>query len=300
MPRKLIAIANPISGKGKAAKLGPRLARLARESGVEIHLRLTTHAGHSQELAHDARAEGYDAIVACGGDGTVNDIVNGMRDNPLPLMLVAMGTGNVLAKEIGATANPMRYAQALREWRLLSRDLGQLNGGRLFTCFVGAGFDGECTRQIKEARQGGSMKMWQYVPAIWRAIASANFTTISATLDGSHRVEGASFALAAITPAYGGPLALTPQAKANDGLLDVLTIHEPITFLSVMRLLALGFVRQIASHRRAKVTRATTVALEAREPGGREVPIQVDGDFAGYLPVDCRMLPGALQMLDPR
>ncbi|NUO17622.1 MAG: acylglycerol kinase family protein, partial [Planctomycetaceae bacterium] len=81
MPRKLIAIANPISGKGKAARLGPRLARLARESGVEIHLRLTTHAGHSQELAHDARAEGYDAIVACGGDGTVNDIVNGMRDS---------------------------------------------------------------------------------------------------------------------------------------------------------------------------------------------------------------------------
>lgn len=300
MPRKLIAIANPISGKGKAARLGPRLARLARESGVEIHLRLTTHAGHSQELARDAKAEGYDAIVACGGDGTVNDIVNGMRDNPLPLMLVAMGTGNVLAKEIGATSNPLRYAQALREWKLLTRDLGQLDSGRLFTCFVGAGFDGECTRQIKEARQGGSMKMWQYVPAIGRAIATADFTTISAALDGGRKVEGASFALVSITPAYGGPLALTPQAQADDGLLDLLTIHEPITFLSVMRLLALGFLRQMHTYRRAKWTRATSVALEAREPGGREVPIQVDGDFAGFLPVGCRIVPGALQMLDPR
>src|SRR5690349_16578831 len=235
MPR-LLAIANPISGKGRASRLGPRLARLARESGVEIHLRLTTHAGHSRELARDAKHEGYDGIVSCGGDGTLNDVINGMKDNPLPVMLIAMGTGNVLAKEIGASHNPLSYLRALKEWKLLTRDLARMQDGRLFACFIGAGFDGECTRQIKEARGMGAMKMIQYVPAIWRAIKSADFTAINVSADGA-AVKTANFALASITPSYGGPLALTPDAIADDGKIDVLTVHERIGFLSVLRML---------------------------------------------------------------
>lgn len=298
MPR-LIAIANPISGRGRAAKLGPRLAKLARQSGVEIHLRLTTHAGHSRELARDARREGYDGIVACGGDGTVNDVINGMKDAPLPVMLVAMGTGNVLAKEIGANHNPLRYLNALREWKLLTRDLGRMHDGRLFACFVGAGFDGECTRQIKEARGSGSMKMMQYVPAIWRAIKAANFSAIAVKADNKDLAQS-NFALASITPSYGGPLALTPSAVPDDGQMDVLTIHEPIGVLSVLRMLAFAFMRRMPAHPHAKVTRACRVEISAREPDGRPVPIQVDGDFAGYLPVSCEILPKALTMFNPR
>lgn len=298
MPR-LLAIANPISGRGRAAKLGPRLAKLARQSGVEIHLRLTTHAGHSQELARDAKREGYDGIVACGGDGTLNDVINGMKDAPLPVMLVAMGTGNVLAKEIGASHNPMRYLRALREWKLLKRDLGRLHDGRLFACFIGAGFDGECTRQIKEARGKGAMKMIQYVPAIWRAIKAANFSAIQVKVDGA-ALPLANFSLASITPSYGGPLALTPGAIANDGRIDVLTIHEPIGVLSVLRMLTYAFFRCMPSHPHAKITRAARVEIAAQEPDWRQVPIQVDGDFAGYLPVSCEVLPSALTMFNPR
>lgn len=297
--KRLLAIANPISGRGRASKLGPRLARLARDSGVEIHLQLTTHAGHSQELARDAKHEGFDGIVACGGDGTLNDIINGMKEAPLPIMLVAMGTGNVLAKEIGANHNPMRYLRALREWKLLTRDLARMQDGRLFACFIGAGFDGECTRQIKEVRRTGSMKMIQYVPAIWRAIRSADFSAITLKADGVE-LKPANFALASITPSYGGPLALTPGAIADDGKIDVLTIHERIGFFSVLRMLAYAFFRRMPSHPHALVTRATRVAISAREKDGRQVPIQVDGDFAGYLPASCEVLPKALTMFNPR
>jgi diacylglycerol kinase family enzyme len=297
--KRLLAIANPISGRGRAAKLGPRLAKLARLSGVEIHLRLTTHAGHSQELARDAKREGYDGIVSCGGDGTLNDVINGMKDAPLPVMIVAMGTGNVLAKEIGASHNPMRYLGALREWKLLTRDLARMQDGRLFACFIGAGFDGECTRQIKEVRRTGSMKMMQYVPAIWRAIKSANFKSIAVKADDAS-LQTANFALASITPSYGGPLALTPHAIADDGKIDVLTIHEPIGFFSVLRMLLYAFFRRMPSHPHAKITRATRVEITAQEADGRQVPIQVDGDFAGYLPVSCEMLPKALTMFNPR
>lgn len=298
MPR-LLAIANPISGRGRAAKLGPRLAKLARQSGVEIHLRLTTHAGHSQELARDAKREGYDGIVACGGDGTLNDVINGMKDAPLPVMLVAMGTGNVLAKEIGASHNPMRYLHALREWKLLKRDLGKTQDGRLFSCFVGAGIDGECARQIREARGPGSMRMIQYVPATMRAIKVANYSNLSLIADGKP-LAPASFAFAAITPCYGGPLALTPKAIANDGQFDVLTIHEPMRALSLLRMLAYAFLRRLPSHPHAQTLRASRIELTANEPDGRKVPMQIDGDFAGYLPVSCEVLPNALTMFNPR
>ena len=295
MPRRLLAIANPISGRGRAADLAPRLEELARRAEVQIELRLTQHRGHARDLAAAAQVEGFDAVISVGGDGTMNEVVNGLGPGGLPLVIVPRGTGNVLAKELRAPKDPLRCVQALRAWQVKQRDLGRLNGERLFACFVGAGFDGECTRALSERR--GAIRMSNYLPIMWRAVRDSDYQGLSYELDGASSCGPFSYVLAAITPAYGGPIELVGGADPADGALDVFALKGRIRPLRLGWILARAFAGRLGSYGCASVQRGTAVVLAASEPDQREVPIQVDGDFAGYLPARCEILPGAMSYL---
>ena len=285
--RRLLVIANPISGRGNARRLLPHFRELAEASGIEIEIKLTEHAGHGREVAANASDVGFDGVVAVGGDGTVNEVVNGLGPHGLPLMVVPQGTGNVLAKELRASRKVMDYLDCLLEWRIGHRDLGRLSNGRLFSCFVGAGFDGQCTRALAERK--GAIRMSKYVPIMWNAIKHSDFTTLRVTSD--DRCEAhVNYSLVSITPEYGGPMWLTGKAKPDDGHFDVLTVHERITPLSLVKLLAFAMTRRMGRAQSTRFFRTAKVKIEAEE----EVPIQVDGDFAGFLPFEAEILPGAL------
>lgn len=285
--RRLIAIANPISGRGHARRLLPHFAELAREAEVVIDIALTERAGHGRELAAAAREQGYDGVIAVGGDGTVNEIVNGLGAFGLPLMVIPQGTGNVLAKELRASRKVMDYLEAVREWRIGKRDLGRMQDGRLFSCFVGAGFDGQCTRALAE--RDHSIHVAQYVPIMWGAVKHSDFTTLRVHSDDQCEAQ-VSYALVSITPEYGGPMWLTGKARPDDGRFDVLTLHERVTPLSLLKLVAFAMLRRMGKARSTRFFRTTKVKVEAEE----EVPIQVDGDFAGFLPFEAEIIPNAL------
>jgi diacylglycerol kinase family enzyme len=287
--RKLLAIANPISGRGHAMRLLPKLAAFADKAGVLIDVQLTERPGHGRELATHAEGKGFDAVIAVGGDGTINEVINGIGPHGLPLLVVPLGTGNVLAKELRATRNLARYINPLRNWRTRKRDLGKLQDGRLFACFVGAGFDGQCTKALAERK--GAIHITQYLPIMWRAVRESDFSTLRVDADEKAPVSGASYALVSITPEYGGPLALTGKARADDGRFDVLTIHERITPISLLKLVGYAFVRRMGRASSASFLRCTKVEIDAEE----KVPIQVDGDFGGYLPISAEVLPNALR-----
>lgn len=293
--KRILAIANPISGRGLARKLAPRIEERAAKAGVRIETRFTDHAGHGCELAAQARAQGYDGVLGFGGDGTLNEIINGMGANGLPLGIVPLGTANVLAKEVRARRDPAHVARALARWRLLRRDLGQLDNGRLFACFLGAGFDGECTRALKQ--RAGAIRMIDYLPIMWQAVRNSDFRGIR--VNDGEGVRIASYALCAITRHYGGPLELASGAIPDDGQFEILTMHRPVTPLVLARMLVFAFVRALRASRATSFSKAADVTIDAGD-GGRPVPIQVDGDYAGELPVECTTLPGALTIIDPR
>ncbi|MBK8256720.1 MAG: diacylglycerol kinase family lipid kinase [Polyangiaceae bacterium] len=299
----LSVIINPISGRGSARKLPERFERLAREVGMTVDMRLTQREGHAKELAESARQKA--AVVACaGGDGTINEVVNGLGAGGPPLLLVPTGTGNALAREVGAHADPVRYAASLRERRTVTRDLGRLHDGRLFAGLVGAGFEAECVRVYKEVRTG-SIGRFQYVKLMggfmWRAIADSDFQTLQLTTDlPSPPVPLASWVLLAISPVFGGPVRFLPHANPNDGLLDALVMRDRVRLYSVLRMLVLGLIHQTRLSSKVDFVTSTHVRLDAHEPDGRPVPYQVDGDFAGYLPIEVEMLPGALTLVAPR
>jgi diacylglycerol kinase family enzyme len=291
--RRLLAIANPISGRGHASRILPRLDGLASGADVHIDVTVTQHPGHARELASGAAGAGYEAVIAVGGDGTINEVINGLGPHGLPLLVVPLGTGNVLAKELRATRQLARYVKPLREWRLRKRDLGRLSDGRLFACFVGAGFDGQCTRALSERK--GSIHIAQYVPIMWKAVRQSDFTTLHVSSGNGESERGVSYALVSITPEYGGPLSLTGKARPDDGRFDVLTVHERITPLSLLKLVAYGVVHRMGQAASTKFFRCTEVQVRADE----EVPIQIDGDFGGFLPISAEVLPHALRYFQP-
>ncbi len=291
--RRVLAIANPVSGRGRAKKQLPKFVDAAQSADVEMLVRYTDSAGHATEIAREGVGRGVDGVVSVGGDGTLNEVVNGIGESHVPVLVVPQGTGNVLAKEIAAKASASYIHKALARWNVRRRDLGKMADGRLFTCFVGAGFDAECCRLIMENRSGG-MRMLQYLPAMVRAVANSRFKTIKVSVD-DEVCEGASYALVSITPAYGGPIELTSDAVADDGLFDVLSTHSDLSVTNVTRLVGRAALRNLKRAKDTRISRGTTVEISADE----KVPIQVDGDFAGYLPVRVEMLAGALRLLNP-
>lgn len=217
----------------------------------------------------------------------VNEIVNGLGAFGLPLMVIPQGTGNVLAKELRASRKVMDYLEAVREWRIGKRDLGRMQDGRLFSCFVGAGFDGQCTRALAE--RDHSIHIAQYVPIMWGAVKHSDFTTLRVHSDEQCEAQ-VSYALVSITPEYGGPMWLTGKARPDDGRFDVLTLHERVTPLSLLKLVAFAMLRRMGKAQSTRFFRTVKVKVEADE----EVPIQVDGDFAGFLPFEAEIIPNAL------
>lgn len=300
--RVLSVIINPISGRGSAQRLPERFERLGREVGMTVEVHLTERAGHAKELAEAARQNA--AVVACaGGDGTMNEVVNGLGAGGPPLLLVPTGTGNALAREVGAHADPVRYAPSLREGRTVIRDLGRLHDGRLFACFVGAGFEAECVRVYKNVRTG-SIAPLRYVSLMgslmWQAIAASDFQTLQLTTEsGAQREPSASWVLLAVSPVFGGPVRFVPHAIPDDGQLDALVMRDRVRLYSVLRMLVLGLIGRTRWSSEVGFAASTRMRLDAREPDGRRVPYQVDGDFAGYLPIEVEMLPGALTLVAP-
>jgi diacylglycerol kinase (ATP) len=289
MQRRILAIANPISGRGHAARLAGEFRELARLSDVQIDFEVTGTAGDGRKLAAAAGAEHYDAVAAVGGDGTINEIINGLGPNGLPLMVLREGTGNALAKEIGASRRALDYVDALRVWRVHRRDLGRLEGGRLFACFVGAGFDGQCTRAL--AQRSRSIHIARYLPIMWNAIRHSDFRSLDVDAGDDAHERNVSYALISITPEFGGPIWLTRGAEPDDGRFDVLTVHEPVSPRTLVNFVAHAALGRVDRMRSTKLFRTARVRIQADEA----VPIQVDGDFAGFLPIQAEILPDALR-----
>jgi diacylglycerol kinase family enzyme len=132
---------------------------------------------------------------------------------------------------------------------------------------------------------------------MWRAVLNSDYRGIRVQCGESTRVG--NFALCAITPCYGGPIELTSQARPDDGRFEVLTVHQPVTPMALVKLLGFAFLRAMRASPAARFAEGAEVQIDA-PTSDRPVPVQVDGDYAGELPVRCECLPGALQLIDPR
>ncbi len=292
--RNAALIYNPLSGRlrWKRQRDLDRATHLLDAYGIRIVRIPTTGAGSATALAREQVAAGRDLIIACGGDGTVNEVVNGMAGSRVPLALLPAGTGNVLAKELGLPWDIWRAAEYIPAGEVRRIALGRA-GERYFICMAGVGVDANTVYRLS-VKTKLSLGMLSYWIESFRQLLEYEFPLFSV------RVEGQGFQAALLivsrTKNYGGPVQLTRRADLFSDEFEVCLFQRRNRFLYLLYFLALqaGLLERFRDVRFLRTRR-----VEA-QPGKQRIQVQVDGELAGTLPMDFVIVPEALSLLVPR
>ena len=287
--KRALMIVNPAArGVPEVEQLRDAISTLA---GWEATLEATTGAGHATELARGAAQRSVDAVIGCGGDGTMNEVANGLAGSDTAMATVRGGTANVWAKEIGAPKDPSKAVRVLVDGELRSMDLG-MAGDSYFLLMAGIGFDASIVQRVSPRLKRWSGALAYAVPTFGRAFGHRSIST-ELVVDQDTLGKPLYWLLLGNTRNYGGILDLTHQAKADDGLLDFCLVqHGGLPRLAWLAIWALFRRHQD----RAEVVYRTFKSLDVQTPG---LPVQVDGEYVGETPMTFRVAPGALKVIVP-
>jgi YegS/Rv2252/BmrU family lipid kinase len=301
---RALLIYNAAAGQRDLRGAVHEVAAFLRASGWDLQLRETSRRGDATLFARAAVDSGLDVVLTAGGDGTINETLNGLAYSPVALGVLPTGTANVWAQEIGLPVprllspdlNPLlSSARQLAEGLVRTIDLGRA-GSRYFMMYGSVGFDADIVRDMEtqtdlKAQLGG----WAYYLA--GAAAAWRFRGIQTTLviDGRRLRRNIWAVMAANTQLYGGIMRIAADARADDGLLDIVVVegHGP---LATLRHYAGFILRGLWADPQVETYRARSVEVRTRRP----MPVQLDGDLAGTTPVTISIAPLALRVLVPR
>lgn len=215
-------IINPIAGGSKTSTLWPDIERRIKKLRIEYHSVFTQGVGHATELAKAAIKEGFKKIFVVGGDGTLNEVINGIDLNQTTVGIIPTGSGNDLAKMIGLK-DINDGLVSFQHQNKRSIDLGKMRG-RYFVNNLGIGFDAQVAKraQILKVSRGGM----DYLVSVLSILYGFKAFQIEVVADG-YRFCGKIMSLCMGNgQSHGGMFLLTPQAIIDDGLLDICIIQE--------------------------------------------------------------------------
>ena len=293
-------IANPISGGGAAYRKAQVLSARLTKLGMPCRVLTTGRTFHGRELARESAGESS-VVVAVGGDGTVNEVVEGLAGTETPLVVLPTGTANVLAHELRITRHVGSALKAIVRGRHRHMDLGHVidpqddpNRRNWFACMASCGFDAAVARSMHLQRTG-SINYGHYVPVTVKAFCDYTYPSLSVKLDGCWWPREVRHVVICNTRSYGGPFRIATKAHCDDGLFDVVLLEHggPVWMLAYM---AAMVVRAQFVLPGVKMVRARGVRVESRGPA----MYQLDGDFVGYTPFEVEMEAGALPVLTAR
>ena len=300
MSEQAIFLVNPASANGRTAKRWPKLQARARELGLDGEALLSEHPGHLVELARQAAGEGR-LIVVVGGDGTLNEVVNGLAGSAAEVAILPNGTGQdfgrthgiptgfdeAVAVALGASARPVDLGRAV------FADGAGAGSPRVFANVGSVGMSGAVARRANSmSKRLGGRTVFYY--ALVREFLAWENTEVTVTSDGGERRGRMHDVIVANGRWHGGGMKLAPDAHADDGLFDVVLIGD-VTKLDFVTTSPKLYSGGHVHHPRVDVLRSATVAVEAAVP----LPVELDGEVAGTTPVRFEVEPGALRLRAP-
>lgn len=265
--------------------------RLLEACGIQCSLLPTTGPGSATELARREVAAGRDLIIVCGGDGTVNEAVNGMAGSRVPLALLPAGTGNVLAKELGLSWDIHRAAEYIPRGEVRRIALGRA-GDRHFICMAGAGADAAIVNHLKTGAKTrlGLLSFWLEG---FHQLFTYPFSAFRVEVDGES-FEAAQL-IVSRTRHYGGPVMLTRRADLFQDRFEIVLFPRHNRFVYLLYFLA----QLVGELERFPGARFLTAQKVQATTSGERVLVQMDGEAAGALPAEFRIVPDALSLVVP-
>lgn len=300
MARLLVAV-NAAAGGGRARAAGDRAVPALRAAGHDVRQVATDGAAAMESALRLAVADdATDAVVVVGGDGSLHVAVNALARTGLPLGIVAAGTGNDVARCLGLPHDDPEAAVALIVAALAAdpvpvRDVDavRVSTGRWFVGMLSAGFDAAVNeRANRMTRLSGTPR---YVVAVLLEVARLRPRRYRVTIDRDTRRLDAVLVTVGNTASIGGGMRLAPDARVDDGLLDVL-VATPLSRWALLRLFPRVFRGTHVTDEHVSIERGRVVTIDVDDRG--PIPVTyADGERFGPLPVTLQVVPGALRVL---
>ena len=294
----LLAI-NPVSGRGRGVKQRSLIEAGLHEQGSRFRTVISTHAGHTADLVSEAVQDGCRRVLIAGGDGSFGEAVNGLfaqnvvAADAVTLALLPVGTGNDWARGHGL---PTELGAAIRlatHGRAQPHDAGLIEfavtgSRRWFINVAGTGFDAAVVERMPSRRLG----RLAYVIGLLRGLSAYGPLPLQLAFDGRREKLDALVVFACIGSTCGGGMRVAPEARSDDGLLD-LTLIRYLKPLQILRDIRRLFDGTLPSHPKVSCWKTTRVSLDG--PAG--TPVEADGEPVGHLPVEVSVLPAALRVV---
>jgi YegS/Rv2252/BmrU family lipid kinase len=282
-----VVILNPAANSDRARRERTRIEALAENCQVCT----TSGRGEAETLARHAANEGFTKIVAAGGDGTINEVVNGLAGTESMLGLLPMGTVNVFASELGLPSHDLESC-----WRVIEEghtrvvDLPNANG-KYFVQLAGVGLDAQAVKETSASLKHNFGPLSYLISAA--QIAARQPPRLFIESDGREKMEG-SFVLIGNGRRYGGPFPFFKQAMLDDGLLDVVAFKQ-LGYFEILRYLQEVFFS--SDIRVPEIEYFQTKRL--RISSDDDVPVELDGELVGSCPVEFEIREKTLRVLAP-
>jgi YegS/Rv2252/BmrU family lipid kinase len=255
-----------------------------------VDVLVTVGRDHATKLAQRAVDSGCELVVAAGGDGTLNEVLQALAGTNAILGVVPVGTVNLWAAEAGLPASADELVQLFHALQPRRVDVG-LAGDRHFLLMASIGLDAAAVQTV-DARLKQKIGRWAYAVSLARLAGKYKGSDIRVSIDGTAIRSTALMMVIGNTRRYAGRLQVTPDAIADDGLLDLVVVRGGRVWNGLPQVVAV--LTGIPALRRSLLHgRARTIEVDSEEP----LPIQIDGDFYGFTPVRLGVQPGALRVI---
>jgi len=299
-------IYNPIAGKGGAAALLPEVEAELKQAGIQYDLVVTTAPWHAAELAWEAVKQGVDVVVAAGGDGTANEVLNGLMlakkagDGEAVMGILTVGRGNDYAFGMGVPADWHDGVKALADGRRKRLDVGLVTGelypqGRYFGNGIGVGFDAVVGFVAARSKLTGFMS---YLVAAVKTISMYfNAPTVELTLDDETLTQPCLMVSIMNGTRMGGTFHMSPASMGDDGLMDLCIVGE-VSRMGIIKLIPRFMAGTQAGHPAVAYKQTRTLTVKAVKG---TLPAHADGETLcteGH-ELSVELFPQAIQMIVP-
>lgn len=272
---KVLAIINPIAGGGSKVELPELLRERIDAELFDLEIAFTQYAGHAGVLANDAALRGYYAVIAVGGDGTINEVAATLRDTQTALGIIPCGSGNGLARHLDIPVNPLGAVEIINRNIVKPLDYCSVNDVPFF-CTCGVGFDAHVSEKFAKSKRRGAFTYLQKALVEYLRYRNTEYTII--TEDGKVLTEKAFLIACGNASQYGNNAFITPNANMHDGEIDV-TVLLPFTPLDTAMLGLLLFTKHIDQDTNINSFRAKQLTIKRPTAGVMHIdgePVMMD------------------------
>ncbi|WP_408010362.1 diacylglycerol/lipid kinase family protein [Pseudalkalibacillus sp. A8] len=287
-------IVNKHSGNGRGAKIWEKVESILKEQHIPYTCRITRRTGHGTQLAYDLMKENDPkVIVAVGGDGTVNEVLNALVGSDVPLGVLPTGSGNDLCRELNIPLNWRMALKHVLEGKAKLIDVGEVlkhNGEpRYYSTVAGIGFDGQVALATNESKYKGIMNMLRmgkvsYVLSVLNVLREYTPSNIILSMDGQRRMFSNVWLVAVANSSfYGGGMRISPCSKADDGWLDVCIVSD-LKRWELLKLFPQVYKGKHIDHHGVDTFRCKEIQVESDVP----YIVHADGEILGQTPLTIR------------